>query len=65
LTLGKQQYFYFGRRFSKHKMARYATNLGWPCLPLATPMKDTWWSVDKHYKQAGKEREFTLSNIGF
>jgi len=33
LTLGEQQYFYFGRRFSKHKMTRYATNLGWPCLP--------------------------------
>jgi len=27
LTLGEQQYFCFGRRFSKHKMARYAKNL--------------------------------------
>jgi len=27
LILGKQQYFCLGRRFSKHKMTRYAKNL--------------------------------------
>jgi len=33
LTLGEQQYFYLGRHFSKHKMARYAKNSGWPFPP--------------------------------
>ena len=33
LTLGELQYFCLGRRFSKHKMARYAKNVGRPCLP--------------------------------
>jgi len=28
LTLGEQQYFYFGRHFPKHKMARCAENVG-------------------------------------
>jgi len=41
LILGEQQYFCLGRRFSKHKMIRYAKNLG--ChgpLPLfSTPMQ--------------------------
>jgi len=32
LILGEQQYFCLGRRFSKHKMTRYAKNFGgeWP-----------------------------------
>jgi len=40
LTLGKQQHFCLGHRFSKHKMTRYAKIWGvWPPgLPLATPM---------------------------
>jgi len=40
LTLGEQQYFCLERRFSKHKMARYAKNFGGmaPGTPLATPM---------------------------
>jgi len=28
LTLGEQQYFCLGRRFSKHQMTRYAKNFG-------------------------------------
>jgi len=37
LTLGEQQYFCLGGRFSKHKMTRYAKNFG-RHGPLATPM---------------------------
>ena len=34
LTLDEQQYFCLGRHFSKHKMTRYAKNLGgWPSGP--------------------------------
>ena len=28
LTFGEQQYFCLGRRFAKHKLARFAKNLG-------------------------------------
>ena len=57
LTLGEKQYFCLGRPFSQHKMARYAKNSGWPCLPLDTPMTDTLWSLDQHYQQTGGKRE--------
>jgi len=30
LILGEQQYFCLGRRFSKHKISRYAKNFGTP-----------------------------------
>jgi len=31
--LGEKQYFCLGRRFSKHKMIKYAENLRDHCLP--------------------------------
>jgi len=33
LTLDEQQYVCLGRRFSKHKITRYAKNLGGPWPP--------------------------------
>jgi len=36
LILGEQQYFVLVRRFSEHKMTRYAKNLG-EHAPLGTP----------------------------
>ena len=40
LTLREQRYNCLGRRFSKHKMTRYAKNLGgaWPPDPMGTPL---------------------------
>jgi len=38
LTLGEQQYFCLGRRFSKHEMTKYAKNLGVGPCPPAMPM---------------------------
>ena len=39
MSLGEQQYFYKGRRFSKHKITRYAKNLE-GMLPLDPPGYD-------------------------
>jgi len=47
LTLGEQQYFCFGRCFSKRKMTRYAKNLesegppGFACVNYQIPLKST------------------------
>jgi len=45
LILGDQEYFYLGRRFSKHRMTICAKNLRdpWrPAPPLDTPMCPGW-----------------------